>query len=357
MEDYKKQFHIRYVILKFTVRMVRDCTLPAEKASAIRGGFGNCLLDLQCISSIKPEPCEDCTFRQACIVQNIMYAPLKIPVAFVNGKESEGYSISCLDKRTNFYQGETFSFSITLFGDVIVYLQPILQAFFRLGTYGIGKEKAQFEIIEIKNQLGQNLFEDGNVCLNHYYFQYIEDYIFYRIKKLQEGRYQRQEIRSREEVENVTWNLKVNMFTPLALKYHGILLKEFHFGALINALSRRIYVMNCFEGQKTFQKKWNDGTSWESFRNGKMTEEEKSQKEGETKYLPEMRVEWNFGKNVKRYSGTQKKKISMSGITGEFLLYGVTTEILWYLLAGEILQVGKHISFGFGKYHIEEIVS
>lgn len=129
MEDYKKQFHIRYIILKFMVRMVKDCVLPAEKASAIRGGFGNCLLELQCISDIKPEPCGDCTFRQACIVQNIMYAPPKIPVSFIQEKGSEGYSIHCLDKRTEFYKGDKFSFSVTLFGDIIVYLQPILQAF------------------------------------------------------------------------------------------------------------------------------------------------------------------------------------------------------------------------------------
>ena len=70
-----------------------------------------------------------------------------------------------------------------------------------------------------------------------------------------------------------------------------------------------------------------------------------------------MKVKWEFGENVTRYSATQKKKITMKGITGEFLLYDVTTEMLWYLLAGEILQAGKHISFGFGKYHIEEIFS
>lgn len=44
----------------------------------------------------------------------------------------------------------------------------------------------------------------------------------------------------------------------------------------------------------------------------------------------------------------------MQGIEGEFLLYNVTLEMLWYLLAGEILQAGKHTSFGFGKYYIEE---
>ena len=279
------------------------------------------------------------------------------PVSSVNGKESEGYSISCLDKRTNFYEGDTFSFSITLFGDVIVYLQPILQAFFQLGTYGLGKEKAQFEIIEIKNQFGQNLFEYGNVCLNQYRFQYIEDYILYRIKKLQKGNYQIQKIQNRRGLEDIKWNLRVNILTPLSLKYHGILLKEFHFGAFINALSRRAYIMNCFEGQETFQRKWNDGTSWENFQNGEMAAEENLQKEGKAEYLPEMKVKWEFGKNVTRYSATQKKKITMKGITGEFLLYEVTTEMLWYLLAGEILQAGKHISFGFGKYHIEEIFS
>lgn len=70
-----------------------------------------------------------------------------------------------------------------------------------------------------------------------------------------------------------------------------------------------------------------------------------------------MKIEWNSNKNVKRYSITQHKKISMNGIIEEFLLYNATTEILWYLLAGEILQVGKHISFGFGEYYIMGIAT
>ena len=162
------QFHIRYTTLKFTVRMMERCFLPKEKASAIRGGFGNSLLDIYCIRT-DTGSCERCCFCSECIVQRIMYAALKIPVPSVQEKESEGYIITCTDYKTEFYQGDTFSFSVTIFGDLIVHLQTILQAFFRLGNYGIGRERGRFEIIEIENQFGQKLFAQGEVFLENYF--------------------------------------------------------------------------------------------------------------------------------------------------------------------------------------------
>lgn len=351
MKDYKKQFRVRYIILKFTVRMSQNCNLPEEKASALRGGFGNCLLDLNCVSSIKPEPCEKCTFHQACIVQKIMYAPLKIPVPFARDKESEGYIIECQDKKTKFYQGDTFSFSITLFGDVIVYLQPVLQAFFRLGTYGLGKEKAAFEILEIKNQFGQKIFEKGSVFLKNYQFRYLDDYISHRIKKIET-----EDNQDEKNTDRTEWNLKIKMLTPLSLKYNGVILKEFHAGGFLNALSRRAYIMNCFEGQaEAFQRKWKDGTTWESFPEGRCVSESEIEKGKGREYLPEIEVKRSFDKYINRYSFIQQRKMSWNGIMGEFLLYGVTEEMLWYLLAGEILHVGKYTSFGFGKYFVEKI--
>lgn len=112
--------------------------------------------------------------------------------------------------------------------------------------------------------------------------------------------------------------------------------------------------MNCFEGNENiYWRKWKDGTYWGSF-----SREQKERKEGqksEIEYLPKLSVQKIYRQKVKRYSTTQQKKIIFYGIGGEFSLLKVTEEMIWYLLAGEILHIGKYTSFGFGEYEIEKI--
>lgn len=354
MPDDKEQFHIRYILLNFNVRLCADAVLPEEKTSAIRGGFGSCLMDIQCIHAERPSDCGFCTFREACLVQRIFYAPLKIPVPSVCKKESEGYIISCTDKRTKFREGDMLSFSVTLFGDIIVYLQTVLQAFFQLGIRGLGKEQAAFEIVEIKNQFRQPVLEHGQVLLRNYQFEYLDAYIERRIEEMKAKHNNGCGKGGKTEKEDKKWDIKVTMLSPLSLKYHGKLLKKFHTGGFLNGVSRRVYIMDCFEGVEAAWRKWNDGTLWESFQKQGDDREKQAEKtlEAEAEYLPKMEVLWDSQKRIRRYSSTQQKAIFFDGITGAFFFYGVTEEMLRYLLAGEVLHVGRHSSFGFGKYQL-----
>ena len=43
----------------------------------------------------------------------------------------------------------------------------------------------------------------------------------------------------------------------------------------------------------------------------------------------------------------------LKGIVGKADLTGISEEWLDLLLAGEVVQIGKNTSFGFGKYHLE----
>lgn len=55
----------------------------------------------------------------------------------------------------------------------------------------------------------------------------------------------------------------------------------------------------------------------------------------------------------KRYSSTHKSDIYLRGISGKVVLSEMSEECLDYLLAGELLHIGKNTSFGFGKYRIK----
>ena len=44
----------------------------------------------------------------------------------------------------------------------------------------------------------------------------------------------------------------------------------------------------------------------------------------------------------------------LRGIQGSFRFEELPGEYLSYLLAGELLHIGKNTSFGFGRYTVEE---
>ena len=62
---------IRYIKLHFTVAMLEDTYLPADKVSALRGGMGEMLLRANCV---RDRNCACCDFESECIVRRFLYA-------------------------------------------------------------------------------------------------------------------------------------------------------------------------------------------------------------------------------------------------------------------------------------------
>ena len=55
---------------------------------------------------------------------------------------------------------------------------------------------------------------------------------------------------------------------------------------------------------------------------------------------------------MKRYSSTQDSKVKLRGMVGEVRFEDISGEYLPYVLAGELLHIGKNTSFGFGRYTV-----
>ena len=121
-------------------------------------------------------------------------------------------------------------------------------------------------------------------------------------------------------------NVRILFHTPLTLKYYGEIQKSFDMEAILSAIERRLYILNCFTGVDC----------------GRM-------KIGK---LPVKVYEEITNRSVQRFSSTQDKKINLKGITG----FGDVNEIdelaKVLLIAGELVHIGKNNSFGFGKYTI-----
>lgn len=284
-----------------------DTILPQNKVSALRGGMGEMLLQQNCI---RDRNCKSCRFEEACIVHRTLYTKMKRKPAFMQGEDSIGYLIECENNQIKWRAGEKLSFFFTLFGDSIVYFFQYLQAFYQLGIQGIGKYAAKYSISSIMNEKKEKILDGNTVDLAKYQPESVYFYV----------------VRRREELKKYGCQKKIVFHTPLTLKYQGEYIQKFYTEAFFQALFRRIMMLDYFVEEYIDSPKLD--------------------------WYPEI-VEQSVQKcMVKRYSSTQNTKINLRGIKGYFCLDDIPEEYLDYILAGELLHIGKNSSFGFGRYRI-----
>ncbi len=302
---------IRYIKLHFTVAMLEDTELPAEKVSALRGGMGEMLLRANCV---RDRDCGQCDFESECIVRRTMYSRYEVTPRFVTTNDSVGYILECENYGKEFYEGDLLEFSLILFGRTIVYLNQYMQAFFALGNEGIGKNHSRFRVVSVTNTKRQKLFSEGMIYMKQYQIQTIWDYVKHRMRQIQ---------------ENGCKNRLVFQ-TPLTLKYQGEFLDEFRMEAIWNAIRRRIYMLECYEGitNNIYNLEYDEAM------------------------FPDIVMQEHEWITVRRYSSTQDRKMSLTGMKGYADLAIFPEDMLPVLLAGELTHIGKNTSFGFGRYRI-----
>lgn len=318
LSGLEKNLQIRYVKLHFTLVIMENGKLPRSKVSALRGGMGHALLTANCV---RDEHCDTCDFAEDCLVQRMMYPQMKIRPDFMTTKDSEGFVIECEDTREWFQAGEELKFNLLLFGRTIVYFNQYLQAFHYFGMQGIGRNHIRFQISRVTNSIGKTLVEGSSVFKERYKVMFVSDYVRYRLKSA--------DIRN---VMNVDC-CRLVFQSPLTLKYQGEIQKDFFPDALFAAIERRIYILNCYEGNRGYSK------------NSLLSLEE---------HMP-IRVNGKaWFEKIPRYSGTQNSKVEFGGIRGWCDLENIDDNMLTLLLTGELLHIGKNTSFGFGKYTLVE---
>lgn len=304
-EELHRRLGIRYVKLKFILRMTEDTHLPANKVSALRGGMGEMLLRQNCISD---RDCENCGFESECLVRRTIYSKYEIQPPFATGKDSIGYVLECENYDTEFPEGSELSFYLILFGKTIVYLNIFLMAFYALGQSGLGKERSHFTVDRIINEWKQPVLSDMNVYKENYRVSLLSDYVAWRLHDL----------KGLSE-----YNIIFESAT--SIKSEGKLLGSFSPEPVIKGLWRRVYMLDCFEGIET------------------------QKIEIEADDIPQMLTQRSKAVGARRYSSTADKKMELEGIKGNMVLQDVSETVLMLIVSGEIMHVGKYSSFGFGR--------
>ena len=298
-------FDIPYIRLRFHAELLSSARMPETKTAALRGGMGEMLLRQNCVTDWK---CETCRFKKACVVSHTFYSAMEKKPSYVTSPESVGYLIECTDTHTYFKKGGRFEFTLTLFGDSVVFFNLYLQALCQLGMTGLGKDKARFRICEVRNTQGRTIVRDNEVDMSRYCIDTVGGYIKKRKEKLLRG----------------TGDWRLTFITPLSMKYQQEYMEQFYGEALVKGAARRIQMLNYYIGNEA------DVPEFSAY--------------------PEIRTQSASPKTVRRYSGTQDSRMALRGMSGTVTFNTMPEECLDYLIAGELTHMGKNTSFGFGQF-------
>lgn len=303
---------IKYIKLHFTAVLLENTKLPVEKLSALRGGMGEMLLRANCV---RDRNCEKCDFEPECIVHRTLYTQFAVRPKFVTARDSTGYILECENYIENFSEGDSLQFELILFGKTIVYFHQYIEAFKALGKEGIGKNHSKFQIVSVTDTRRKPFLAEGIKNRKQHPLYTLGEYAKYRVNQIQ---------------ENGSANRLVFQ-TPVTLKYQKDFWKVFQMEAIWEAVQRRIYMLECYEGMEC---------------NIYDCSRPKDQE------MPVIREQVCRDIFVKRYSSTQNKKMTLWGIKGYVQLDHIPEDMLPILVAGELTHIGKNTSFGFGKYRI-----
>lgn len=307
MYDYEERLEIPYIKLTFDIFFVENSVLPKDKVCALRGGMGEVLLQQYCIGH---RDCMACSFAEHCTAYYTLYTPMKRMPVFMHGLNSVGYLIESENEQTYFKAGEGFLFYLILFGKSITYFEQYYTAFRQLGIAGIGRHKARYLIKDIRNENNISLLHQNQIVMS----KCSPDTVYGYVK------------RRERELNQCGRRNEMTFTTPLSLKYQGEYIQEFHGEAIFNAIFRRIMMLDYFMDMYMDQPK--------------------------TEEYPAISHQDVFTRSVWGYSVAKKGTIRMCGIMGTVWFDDIQQEYVPYLLAGELLHIGKNSSFGFGKYSL-----
>ena len=187
--------------------------LPTNKASMLRGGFGNIFRRLNCINK-KNKTCTNCPIKETCA-----YSYIFETTEFSQKPRPYIIEVPFNDKRS-FKKGETIKFTIVLLGKAINYLPHFIFTFIELGKKGLTKKQYKFELEKVIDVDDSIVFQDNKIVKKGKVLSWDE---ILKNTKL-----------------NIINKLTLNFTTPLRLSENNDLVSNVSFSLIIKKLLKRI---------------------------------------------------------------------------------------------------------------------
>jgi len=312
---------------RFYTEVVTPLELDEHSGSALRGSFFEAVWKRFCTNKSAPT-CAACPLHTTCPVSTLV-APLR--EENVRGQDIPRPYILLppLDGKQRYERGDTFSFGLTLFGNIIHLLPYIMLSISMLEEGGLGRRVQDQHGIRgrfiVKQVVSYNpfshekntLYEAGKPLIGTPTLVITDNEIQQRAASL--------------SLEQIT----LNFLTPLRLRDRDRLLKHAEFGPFVHRLLERFdaLVTTYGVGESPF-----------------LTQRQQLVEQASGIRCSADATYWE---EVGSYSRRQQRVTPISGLRGRATLVGDMTPFRELLTWGEIIHIGKSCVKGNGWYSIE----
>jgi len=298
----------------FKCTLLDDAILPPFKGSTFRGAFGGALKRVVC--AVRERECSACLLSGRCVYARTFELNKAAPGS--NARTSaipHPYVIEPpLTAETRFQAGQSFDFSLLLFGDANDYLPYFIYAFEAMGEHGIGKalsgKRAGFRIDRVL-AAGGEIYSSKDRTLN----------TDSALKKL-----------SLAELPDSdrSGTLEVHLLTPLRLKAGNAFSRDLPFHILVRAALRRV------------------SSLFTSFGEGEPDIDYRGLA-AEASQVLTLRSSL-YWKDWERWSSRQESSMLMGGMKGSISYQGRIERFLPLFEVCREFHLGKQTSFGLGFF-------
>lgn len=327
-------FPVRVGLFRFRLLPEEPLYLPAlSKSNVLRGSFGTVFRQLCCIPHcVEPRRCP----REDSCPYKLVFAPSPpansawlsrnqdIPRPFVfRAKETP---------QTRFERSEAFEFDLVLVGQAVQHLSYFVLSFREAGRQGIGLNRAKCIVDRVAEQS-----LDGKDCRGLVYQAGVSSFAAPAPVSLERW------IQLRlGQIADSTPNtnrkcVRIRFLTPTRLQANGEPIRNPEFHHVVRRLRDRVNALATFF----------EGTPLQIDFRGLGERAQNIRRVGSE-------VHWA---DRFRTSSKTGQRHELSGFVGDATYEGDISEFLPWLLAGELLHVGKHTAWGNGRIEVSLIDS
>lgn len=282
--------YLQFIKLEFITVAVMDFTSQGYIGNKLRGAIGSAMNKLFCDE--EKVHCKNCD--NLCVYGKV-FKPIDYHPEFTTAPAPFVIEMSEFDKE-KIKKGERLSFSISIFGERVIYWQDLMEAVLYSFTQGDEIFNASFEIVKVISEMERKvIWENGNIITipqavvwSDEELQTIDDYNFDKIK------------------------IKIRFISPLLLKNEPT--KEWSFEEFIEAVFYRLgSIIDLYENSKFY-------------------------------------IMYGL---LYRKPYIKTEVISLKENKLELVMEGDLRKYLPYIDIGSHLHIGKKATYGFGQYEFE----
>mgnify|MGYP001186285328 CR=1 FL=1 len=293
---------LKVLKLRAVFRAEENGELPAFLGSTIRGVLGHAMRNSVCISP--NTRCHLCQFADDC-----EYTAHFATAGNIAGSVNPFVLFVPVRNKTEWKRGDLLTFDITIFGKPTMAADFYIRGILMMGNYGWGVRRMKFSPVQIINVYDKSLiWSDGQVWTENFQPFFLE-------------------IEGRE-----TNSVLLRFNSPTRVVRSQKLQRKLSFDQVIESVLTRIHLlMHAYEG---IVLELDEEALLEAAKSIRTVEEA-----------------WQFV-DFKRYSKTYNRKLGLPSIEGFVRFEGDITPFTPLLELGEIVQIGKNTTHGFGNYDL-----